>query len=76
MKKCIVILLLLNGCDGIDGNPKLWIEHAKKPIACLKADVESGYYCPRWTLIDADGDIFITARMCVNLPDTIKSNQP
>jgi hypothetical protein len=73
MKTTLIILLTLTcGCSGSAEKRAIdWIDGAKKPVINL-GYVINGFNCRKYTLIDADGKIYLTDGVYINLPDTIK----
>lgn len=77
MKKFITLLLfsivlILTSCDP-NSNETLtinWIEQAKKPI--IVKEFDRGDIGAVYTLFDANGKIYYTRVVCLQLPDTIK----
>lgn len=72
MKKLLIILSLgLIGCG--NETPAIeWVKEAKKPIICDYTGSNAlGFSI--YTLIDADGNMYVTGYVTMSFPDTIKS---
>jgi hypothetical protein len=71
-KLMLVVFVALLACCNVPLDHVAWINAHPKPILCLKGPENIGGVS-HWTLIDANGDIYITAEVYIILPDTIKS---
>jgi Tfp pilus assembly protein PilP len=74
MKK-LLLLFLLTGCgQSVDETKQLsdWTTKAKKPVIVKLNAMNTFTYERDYTLIDANGSIYRTGHMMINLPDTIR----
>ncbi len=69
---CAIVFVIL-GCSYVDNEEAAirWVRTAKKPILCNLS--VSGELGNKWTLIDANGEVFQTGFTNMRLPDTIKT---
>lgn len=75
MKKTILILstiTLLFGCENKITQVTKWISSHKKPIICRSLGTNM-VNTTNYTLIDANGEIYLTRETSLVLPDTIKT---
>lgn len=74
MKKTILILstiTLLFGCENKTTEVTTWISNHEKPIICRSLGANM-FNNNNYTLIDANGEIYLTGETSLVLPDTIK----
>lgn len=74
MKKAIIILSIgLLGCNNSDKAIE-WVNNAPKPIVCDHTGSNAiGHSI--YTLIDADGNIYVTGLVMMSFPDTINATK-
>ncbi len=77
MKKSIIVLIaysvLVFGCstDSNTKNAVEWIRNARKPITVKWHSMNGWTTNYRYTLIDADGNVYVCGETELALPDTI-----
>lgn len=75
MSLLTLTILSIMGCSHLDNEQKTieWVRKSEKPIVCrLYWSNEIGN---KYTLIDANGNIYNTGYVDFRLPDTIKSTR-
>lgn len=72
MKKALLTFMLLGLLGCREASVPVWITDHRHPIVCMLSSHNNETNWNRYTLFDADGNVFDTGYCPLILPDTIK----